>query len=82
MNTPLGQPTGAGVSVRIELPIRDLACGGGDALAVERALLDLPGVVSAYVNPVTEIAYVDYDPSLCQAGRLVDAIEAAGFRAG
>jgi copper chaperone CopZ len=62
---------------RITLPIDDLSCGGGGALIVERALARTPGVVYVYVNPATEMAYIEYDPD-----RLVKVVEHAGFRAG
>ena len=67
---------------RVTLPIEGLGCGGGGALTVERALTRQSGVTSAYVNPATEMAYIQYDPeavSLDQIGLLVIQ---AGFRAG
>jgi P-type Cu+ transporter len=66
---------------RATLEIIGLGCGGGGALSVERALARLPGVVRAYVNPATETAYVEYDPSTAGAPELVAAVERAGFRA-
>jgi copper chaperone CopZ len=67
---------------RITLPIDDLSCGGGGALIVERALAQTPGVVYVYINPATEMAYIEYDPALSDPGRLVKVVEHAGFRAG
>jgi copper chaperone CopZ len=67
---------------RITLPIEDLSCGGGGVLIVERALARTPGVVYVYVNPATEMAYIEYDPALSDPGRLAKAVEHAGFRAG
>ncbi len=67
---------------RVMLAIYRLGCGGGGALTVERALARLKGVVNAYVNPATEIAYVEYDPSVLRRADLVDAVEAVGFGAG
>ena len=48
---------------RITLPIEDLNCEGGGVLIVERALARTAGVVQVYVNPATEMAYVEYDPA-------------------
>ena len=36
---------------------------------IERALRRVPGVLDAYVNPVTELAYVDYDPAVSAQGQ-------------
>jgi Cu+-exporting ATPase len=65
---------------RITLPIYGLGCGGGGALTVERALLRQPGVVSAYVNPATEMAYVQLEPGRATPADLVAAVAGVGFR--
>lgn len=49
------------------VPLQSLGCASGGRAAVERALLGIPGVVRAYVNPVTEMAYVEFDPALSNA---------------
>ncbi len=67
---------------RITLPIDDLSCGGGGALIVELALAQTPGVMYVYINPATEMAYIEYDPALSDPNRLVKVVEHAGFRAG
>jgi len=67
---------------RITLPIDDLSCGGRGALIVERALARTPGVVYVYINPATEMAYIEYDPALSDPDRLVKVVEHAGFHAG
>jgi len=66
----------------VTLSIEDLSCGGGGSLQTERALARLPGVVYAYVNPGTEMAYVQYDPERVDHEQLVKAVERAGFRVG
>ena len=69
-------------TVRVTIPIYGLACGGGGALTVERSLVKTPGVVRAYVNPFTEMAYVEYDSGLSCPQNLVAAVERVGFRTG
>ena len=66
---------------RLTLPIEGLGCGGGGALTVERELVKVPGVAHAYVNPLTEMAYVEYDPDLVDTAQLVAAVRRVGFRA-
>jgi len=68
--------------VRVTMAISGLTCGGGGALSVERALVKLPGVVRVYVNPATEMAYVEYDPERLGWEQLAAAVESVGLRAG
>jgi Cu+-exporting ATPase len=49
------------------------------AAAVERALLDVDGVVEAQVNPLTSQARVNYDPARTGRAELVRIVEQAGF---
>ena len=67
---------------RLVMPISGLSCGGGGALAIERAIGRRPGVTRVYVNPFTEMAYVDYDPARTGPDQFAVAVEHAGFRAG
>lgn len=66
---------------RVTLAIGGLGCGGGGALTVERALERLPGVRRVYVNPATEMAYVEFDPDRVDPTALAAAVGAVGFRA-
>ncbi len=66
---------------RLTVPIEGLSCGGGGALAIERAIKALTGVTHVSVNPVTEAAYVEFEPALCNQEQIFKAIERAGFRA-
>ena len=67
---------------QLRIPIYDLGCGGAGATSIERELAATEGVLSAYVNPVTETAYVDFDPAEADAWSFVRVIERAGYRAG
>ena len=67
---------------RVTVPIYGLACGGGGALTAERSLAKVPGVKRAYVNPLTEMAYVEYDPVITDQAALIAALESAGLQAG
>jgi hypothetical protein len=60
------------------MPIYGLACGGGGALTIERVLQRVAGVRLAYVNPATEMAYVEYDPALCGPGNLLVLADCVG----
>lgn len=66
---------------RLKLGVLNLTCGGGGALTVERALARLAGVQRVYVNPLTEMAYVDYDPGLVTVEQLLAAVRRCGYRA-
>lgn len=67
---------------RVTLPIYGLGCGGGGALTAERALARVPGVRQTYVNPLTEMAYIEYNPTVAGSDQLIAAVEGVGLRAG
>lgn len=67
---------------RITLPIYRLSCGGGGTLTIQRALARSTGVIHAYVNPATEMAYVEYDPAQISPECLAATVEQTGFHAG
>lgn len=67
---------------RLTLSIHGLARGGGGALTVERALEKVYGVAQAYVNPATEMAYIEYDAHRTDPDLLIAAVERMGFGAG
>ncbi len=70
------------VTERVTIPIFGFAYGGGGCLMAERALARIAGVIRVYVNPATEMAYVEFDLELATPQQLVAALEAVGFRAG
>lgn len=61
------------------VPLQSLGCASGGRAAIERALLDIPGVLRAYVNPVTEMAYVEFDPALSDAQVIGAVIRQTGY---
>lgn len=67
---------------RVAIPIEGLSCHGGGAIDIERRVARLPGVLESYVNPVTETAYVSFDPAQCRFEDLRRTIEHTGYRAG
>jgi len=68
-------------TARVTLPLYNLGCGGGEALAIERAIATTPGVNQVYINPLTEMAYVVYDPALLAREDLSAALERLGYGA-
>lgn len=49
---------------------------------IERALARSPGVIYVYVNPATEMAYIEYDTAQTDLQHLSTVVEHAGFHAG
>lgn len=48
---------------------------------IERTLTRMSGVTRAYVSPVVETVYVEYDGDRCSTADLLHAIESLGMRA-
>ncbi len=70
---------GYGVSVsRVTIPVKGMTCAACVA-AVERALKEVGGVLSATVNFATEKATVDYVPAQAGMREFKAAIEGAGY---
>ncbi len=63
------------------LMLESTVCSGGSAHTVEKMLQEVPGVLRAYVNPVTEAAYVEYDADQCSEADLERAVEAVAVHA-
>lgn len=61
------------------LPIITIGCICSSSLIIEHALAKVPGVVYAYVNAATEMAYVIFTPGCCNLRDLERAIQKAGF---
>ena len=60
------------------VPIRQLGCAAA-APAIERELRAVPGVTRVYVNPVTEMAYLEYDADQCDEATLRASLIRAGY---
>jgi Cu+-exporting ATPase len=65
-------------AVRLELGIHGMSCASCVA-AVERALIEVPGVRAATVNLAAERASIRYDPSQAAPHALIRAVADAGF---
>lgn len=67
----------------IRIPLVGLACSAEDGPALKRALSHVSGVTDAYVNCVTDTAYLDVEPegfSATEAARVLEAFGAKGIR--
>ncbi len=53
----------------------------GSPFRIERTLTRMSGVIRAYVSPVVETVYVEYDGDRCTTADLLHAIESLGVRA-
>lgn len=65
-------------TTRTALPLSSQVCGG-EQHTVERILSEETGVVTALVNPASEMAYVEYDPALTDPEALFAVLKRAGF---
>jgi cation transport ATPase len=76
------QPTGtarrATRLARVRFRIDELTCAA-EAVGIEHRLIHQAGVADVTVNPITEIAYVAYDPGATDPATLRRHIEDAGF---
>jgi copper chaperone CopZ len=67
---------------KIAIPIYGVTCWGSDASLIDQALATISGVVSVYVNPAMEMAYLRYNPEKCGIAEFTKAIEKLGLCAG
>ena len=65
-------------TTRTALPLSSQVCGG-EHLTIERILSEVAGVVTAVVNPVSEMAYVEYDPAYTDPAALFATLKRTGF---
>lgn len=69
-----------GLVVDDVISIPNMSCQGC-ASAIKRALIAVPGVKSAEVDPALKRANVRFNPSKVELGKLIEAIERAGYEA-
>ncbi|MCC7024187.1 MAG: heavy-metal-associated domain-containing protein [Thermomicrobiales bacterium] len=67
------------VQQRALIRILDFSCAGESA-GLERRLRRVAGVSSVTVNPLTETAYVTFDPGRTNVAELEFVATAAGYR--
>jgi hypothetical protein len=60
---------------RVILPVDDLERRPGGAAGAQLLLEGISGVFEASVNPISELAVIDYDAQSCSAQRLQQALE-------
>ena len=63
---------------RTALPVSSRVCGG-EIQTIERILADAEGVIAASMNPASEMAYVEYDPTRTDPGALFAVLKRSGF---
>lgn len=69
-----------GLVVDDVISIPNMSCQGC-ASAIKRALIAVPGVKSAEVDPALKRTNVRFNPSKVELGKLIEAIERAGYEA-
>lgn len=65
---------------KVELKIGGMTCSGC-VNGVEKALREIPGVIEANVNLLSERGNITFDPDTATKSQLVDAVVAAGYTA-
>jgi hypothetical protein len=70
------------VTERVTIPIFGFAFGGAGCRMAEHALARIAGVIRVYINPATEMAYVEFDLDLATPQQLVAGLEEVGIKAG
>jgi Cu+-exporting ATPase len=66
---------------RLQIPIVGMHCVSC-TVNIEKEIRKLPGVKKANVNYSTENAYIEFDPQVVRADKILGAIKSAGYRTG
>ena len=77
--TPVSPHSASGSAERVDLGLEGMTCAAC-AARIEKVLNRVPGV-AANVNFATETATARFDPALADSGKLIAAVERAGYRA-
>lgn len=64
----------------LRVPLSRLGCAASTRLAVEARLATLPGVLSVYLNPVSEVLFLQVDPKVFNSAAARAVIEGFGAR--
>ena len=67
---------------RITMPVYGLGFGGSGTIDLERVIAEVSGVTRVYVNPSTEIAYLEYELERFELDQLMAAVERVGYQLG
>jgi hypothetical protein len=62
---------------RLTIPLRDLDPAGNSLRRLKEMLQEATGVISVYVSPNTEAAYIIYDPLETSPGALYQIVQDA-----
>lgn len=79
-NKPVAAPVLPAGLASVTLKVNGMTCEGC-AFAVKKKLLESPGVAEAEVNYPAGTAGVKYDPAKTTPAKLIEAVEASGYRA-
>lgn len=63
---------------RTALPVSSRVCGG-EFQTIERILSDVEGVITVSMNPASEMAYLEYDPTQTDPKALFAVLKRSGF---
>jgi copper chaperone CopZ len=73
----MNRQTSTSQTQRATVPI-SIGCSS-NAPGIERALVNNPGILKVYANPVTEMVYIEYDPVLVDQEQIITVVNRAGF---
>jgi Cu+-exporting ATPase len=78
--TSSGEPQTAPTTNRAQFALEGMTCASC-AMRIEKGLKKVPGVLEASVNLATEQGTVTYDPTLTDVAKMVQKVDAIGYKA-